>query len=161
VAQLGQHIAISSNDETYGPGPPHPRASDTSKHVCGSTGQNRPWGAQGTTAPPPIFPKHRRGIYINNDRIEVIARDAAGTAASIDDPSVPDKGELEINLLTEADLARRCGSVSMFTVDANYGVVLHGWGHDLPTQIKFESPVVARAEHGNPYETASAPPPSV
>jgi len=144
VAQLGQHIAISSNVKRMARG-----LLILALLILPSTSV----GAQGKTPPPPIFPKHRRGIYINNDRIEVIDATPQAPPLHIDDPSVPDKGEFEINLLTEADLGAEARSVSMFIVDANYGVVLHGWGHDLPTQVKFESPVVARAEHASPYET--------
>jgi hypothetical protein len=109
--------------------------------------------AQNATPPPPIFPKHRRGIYINSDKIEVIDATPQAPPLGIDDPGVPDNGEYEINLLTAVDLGADARTVSLFEIDANYGVVLHGWGHDLPTQIKLEAPVVARAEHGHPYET--------
>jgi hypothetical protein len=104
-------------------------------------------------APPPLFPKHRRGLYINNDNIEVIDATPQSPPLDIDDPSVPDKGEYEVNLLTEADLAAHARSVNVFILDANYGIILKGWGHELPTQIKFECPVVARKEGGNPYQT--------
>ncbi len=43
-------------------------------------------------------------------------------------------------------------SINVLTVDANYGVMLKGWGHELPTQLKFEFPVVAASETGTPYE---------
>jgi hypothetical protein len=102
--------------------------------------------------PPPLFPKHRRGIYVNGDNVEVIDATPQSPPLETDDPSVPDKGEYEINLLTEADFARDARSVNLLTVDANYGVVLKGWGHELPTQIKFEFPVAANRETGNPYQ---------
>jgi hypothetical protein len=105
------------------------------------------------TAPPPLFPKHRRGLYIGHDNIEVIDATPQSPPLEIDDPGVPDKGEYEVNLLTEADLGADARSINVITVDANYGVVLKGWGHELPTQIKFECPVVARAESGQPYQT--------
>jgi hypothetical protein len=104
-------------------------------------------------APPPLFPKHRRGLYVNRDNIEVIDATPQSPPLSVDDPSVPDKGEYEINLLTEADLAARSRSVSVFTVDANYGIVLRGWGHQLPTQITLECPLVSAKENGRPYQT--------
>jgi len=104
------------------------------------------------TPPPPLFPKHRRGLYLNNDKIEVIDATPQSPPLEIDDPSVPDEGEYEINLLTEADFAADARTVNVVTVDANYGIVLKGWGHDLPTQLKVEFPVVARREHGNPYQ---------
>jgi hypothetical protein len=69
-----------------------------------------------------------------------------------DDPGVPDEGEYEINLLTEADFAAVARTINVLTVDANYGIVLKGLGHRLPTQLKFEFPVVARQEHGESYQ---------
>jgi hypothetical protein len=111
-----------------------------------------PPAAQPKRPPPPLFPKHRRGLYINNDNIEIIDATPQSPPLETDDPGVPDKGEYEINLLTEADFSRSARSIDMLEVDANYGIVLKGFGHDLPTQIKFEFPVVARRENGTPYE---------
>jgi hypothetical protein len=102
--------------------------------------------------PPPLFPKHRRGFYLNNDNIEVIDATPQSPPLETDDPSVPDEGEFEINLLTGADLRAEARSVNVLTVDANYGLVLKGWGSELPTQLKLEFPVVARKESGNPYQ---------
>lgn len=104
------------------------------------------------TPPAPLFPKHRRGLYINSDKIEVIDGTPQSPPLEVDDPGVPDEGEYEINLLTEADFAADARTVDVVEVDANYGIVLKGWGHDLPTQLKVEFPVVARQEHGNPYQ---------
>jgi hypothetical protein len=102
--------------------------------------------------PPPLFPKHRRGFYINNDNVEVIDATPQSPPLKTDDPGVPDKGEYEINLLTEADLGTDARSVNVLAVDANYGVVLKGWGHELPAQLKFEVPIAAASEAGNPYQ---------
>jgi hypothetical protein len=102
--------------------------------------------------PPPLFPKHRRGLYINHDNVEVIDATPQSPPLTTDDPGVPDKGEYEINLLTEADLGADARSVNVLAVDANYGVVLKGWGHDLPAQLKFEVPIAAASEAGNPYQ---------
>ena len=102
--------------------------------------------------PPPLFPKHRRGLYMNRDNIEVIDATPQSPPLETDDPGVPDEGEYEINLLTEADFAADERTVDVLEVDANYGIVLKGFGHDLPTQLKLEFPVVARREHGSPYQ---------
>jgi hypothetical protein len=102
--------------------------------------------------PAPLFPKHRRGLYINSDSLEVIDATPQSPPLETDDPGVPDQGEYEINLLTEADFAAHERLVNLLTVDANYGVVLKGFGHQLPTQLKLEFPVVARREHGDSYQ---------
>jgi hypothetical protein len=102
--------------------------------------------------PPPLFPKHRRGVYINNQNLEVIDATPQSPPLETDDPSVPDKGEYEINLLTEADFAVDARRVNVVTVDANYGIVLKGFGHELPTQIKLEFPIVARRVGASPYQ---------
>jgi hypothetical protein len=102
--------------------------------------------------PAPLFRKHRRGLYINRDNLEVIDATPQSPPLETDDPGVPDKGEYEINLLTEADFAADERTVDMLAVDANYGIVLKGFGHELPTQLKLEFPVVARAEHGDAYQ---------
>jgi hypothetical protein len=101
---------------------------------------------------PPLFPKHRRGTYINSDNIEVVDATPQSPPLETDDPGVPDPGEYEINLLTEADLEEDARTINVVTVDANYGLVLKGFGHELPTQLKFEFPVVAARQTGNPYE---------
>jgi hypothetical protein len=103
-------------------------------------------------APAPLFPKHRRGLYINSDNLETIDATPQSPPLAVDDPGVPDEGEYEINLLTEADLAADARTVNVATVDANYGTVLRGFGHQLPTQLKLEFPIVAREEHGEPYQ---------
>jgi hypothetical protein len=104
------------------------------------------------TPPAPLFPKHRRGLYVNRDNIEVIDATPQSPPLETDDPGVPDEGEYEINLLTEADFAADARTVDVLEVDANYGIVLKGFGHELPTQLKLEFPVVARQEHGSPYQ---------
>jgi hypothetical protein len=110
--------------------------------------------------PPPLFPKHRRGLYINGEKLEVIDATPQSPPLETDDPSVPDPGEYEINLLTDADLGVDARKVDVVTVDANYGLMLRGWGHQLPTQLKFEFPVVAAKEAGTPYEIGAGTPPS-
>jgi hypothetical protein len=112
-----------------------------------------PSAAQPENAPPPpLFPKHGRGFYTNADKDEVIDATPQSPPLETDDPSVPDKGEYEINLLTEADLTRDTRDFEALEVDANYGIVLKGWGSELPTQVKFEFPIVARKEGDSPYQ---------
>src|SRR5689334_18476424 len=94
-------------------------------------------GAAPKEQAPPLFPKHRRGFYTNASHVEVIDATPQSPPLDVDDPGVPDKGEFEINLLTKADLASDVRTLEMFRVDANYGVVLKGFGHELPAQIKF------------------------
>lgn len=67
-----------------------------------------------------------------------------------DDPSVPDKGEYEINLSSHVDLSRAVKRIDFLLVDANYGVVPKIAGHELPTQVKFEFPVSAVTGEGSP-----------
>jgi hypothetical protein len=100
---------------------------------------------------PPLFPKHRRGIYTNRDNIEVIDATPQSPPLETDDPSVPDKGEYEINLFTDADLSKNARSINLLLVDANYGVVPRLIGHELPTQVKFEFPITARKEPGHAF----------
>ena len=45
---------------------------------------------------PPLFPRHRRGIYRNAAGIEVIDATPQSPPLDTDDPGVPDKGEFEI-----------------------------------------------------------------
>ena len=99
---------------------------------------------------PPLFPKHRRGIYTTSGNIEVVDATPQSPPLEIDDPSVPDKGEYEINLSTNADLTRDARHVNLLSVDANYGIVPRLIGHRLPTQVKFEFPIAARKADDNP-----------
>jgi hypothetical protein len=105
---------------------------------CGASAQTpqtpRPQQPEGAP-PPPLFPKHRRGFYINNDKVEVIDATPQSPPLETDDPSVPDKGEYEINLLTEADLGSDARNVNMLGVDANYGLVLKARGHAAEIRI--------------------------
>src|SRR5205809_714916 len=71
---------------------------------------------------------------------------------AIDDPGVPDKGEFEINLLTSTDISNEARHIDVLRIDANYGFVLCGAGHDLPTQLKIEFPVSAAREGSTPYQ---------
>ncbi len=68
-----------------------------------------------------------------------------------DDPGVPDKGEYEINLLTAADLSNAAHRVDLFEVDANYGILLKLMGHEVPAQLKFESPLASTSGNGQPF----------
>jgi hypothetical protein len=104
-----------------------------------------------TTQPPPLFPKHRRGIYTNDQNIDLIDATPQSPPLEIDDPSVPDKGEFEINLLTLADSTQDARNIDVLRVDANYGLVLCRRGYELPTQLKIEFPLSAAREGSAPY----------
>jgi hypothetical protein len=106
---------------------------------------------QGKKPPPPLFPRHRRGVYRNTQGLEVVSAAPQSPPLEIDDPGVPDKGEYEINLTTHADLAKDSERVDLLLVDANYGLQPTIAGHELPTQVKFEFPVAAARESGNPF----------
>jgi hypothetical protein len=111
--------------------------------------------AQGATPPkqppPPLFPKHRRGIYRNSQGLEVIDATPQSPPLETDDPTVPDKGEYEINLTTHADLSKEERTFDLLFVDANYGLLPRIAGYELPTQLKFEVPVTAARESDEPY----------
>src|SRR4051812_33702603 len=83
--------------------------------------------------PPPLFPRHRRGIYRNGQGLDVIDATPQSPPLETDDPGVPDKGEYEINLTTHADLSKEGRTIDFLVVDANYGVLPKIAGHELPT----------------------------
>ena len=101
--------------------------------------------------PPPLFPKHRRGLYKNALGIQVIDATPQSPPLETDDPGVPDKGEYEINLTTHADFSGEHRGFDFLFVDANYGVLPRLFGHDLPTQVKFEFPVAGAKDRDHPF----------
>jgi hypothetical protein len=101
--------------------------------------------------PPPLFPKHRRGIYTNASGVDVIDATPQSPPLDTDDPAVPDVRQYEINFTTHADYARETSRIDLLTVDANYGLLPAIGGHSLPMQIKFECPLTAAREGGEPY----------
>jgi hypothetical protein len=101
--------------------------------------------------PPPLFPKHRRGIYTNAAGVDVIDATPQSPPLDTDDPAVPDVRQYEINVTTHADLSRETSRIELLTVDANYGLLPAIGGHSLPMQIKFECPLAAAREAGEPY----------
>jgi hypothetical protein len=115
-------------------------------------GQEQPPAAKPPKRPaPPLFGKHRRGLYTNDQGIEVVDATPQSPPLETDDPGVPDKGEYEINLTTHFDLADDVQRLDLLFVDANYGILPKIAGHELPTQVKFEFPVAAARENGNPF----------
>jgi hypothetical protein len=102
--------------------------------------------------PPPLFPKHRRGMYKNGSGIDVIDATPQSPPLEVDDPGVPDKGEYEINFSTQADFSNPLRTVNFLLVDANYGILPKIFGHELPTQVKFEFPLAGAKEHGDPFK---------
>jgi hypothetical protein len=105
------------------------------------------------TPAPPLFPKHRRGLYKNGQHVDVIDATPQSPPLPIDDPGVPDNGEFEVNVGVAADLASGSHRLEVPRLDANYGIVLHGAGHELPAQLKFEVPIIANRDEGEPYAT--------
>src|SRR5947208_2273555 len=123
----------------------------------GEAAQGPPNGKSGKATqqpkaqPPPLFPKHRRGIYRNGQQLDVIDATPQSPPLPIDDPGVPDKGEYEVNLGTAGDFSHGARTLHVLAVDGNYGLVLRGAGHDLPTQLKIEMPVTASRDGDVPY----------
>jgi hypothetical protein len=101
--------------------------------------------------PPPLFPKHRRGLYKDSQGYTVVDATPQSPPLETDDPNVPDKGEWEINLTTVAGLSKEAKRVDLMVVDANYGVLPKIAGHELPTQVTFEFPVGAARTGDDPF----------
>src|SRR5436305_15191444 len=68
---------------------------------------------------PPLFPRHRRGIYRNTAGIEVIDATPQSPPLDTDDPGVPDQGEYEINVTTRGDYAGGTRRLDVLLIDAN------------------------------------------
>lgn len=102
--------------------------------------------------PPPLFPKYRRGIYKNALGIQVVDATPQSPPLQTDDPGVPDKGEYEINLTIHADFSEERHIFDLLFIDANYGVLPRIFGHELPTQMKFEFPVAGAKEPSHPFK---------
>jgi hypothetical protein len=123
----------------------------------GREAQDRPGQEQAKTdtpakePPPPLFPRHRRGLYKDAQGLEVIDATPQSPPLEVDDPSVPDKGQYEINLTFHGDLSRNAQRLDVLLVDANYGMLPTMVGHELPTQLKLELPVAAARENDNPF----------
>jgi hypothetical protein len=100
--------------------------------------------------PAPLYSKHRRGIYKNSLGLPVIDATPQSPPLETDDPGVPDKGEYEINLSTQADFSKELRTVDFLFVDANYGIVPRFFGHDLPTQVTLEFPLAGAKTPGSP-----------
>jgi hypothetical protein len=100
--------------------------------------------------PPPLFPKHRRGIYRNNQDLEFVDATPQSPPLDIDDPGVPDKGEFEINLTTGVELETHENHFNVLHADVNYGIEPTLFGHHVPTQLKFECPLSVLNERGSP-----------
>jgi hypothetical protein len=101
--------------------------------------------------PPPLFPKHGRGLYKNNQDIEVIDATPQSPPLEIDDPSVPDKGEYEINISGDGDLSKDEHKFDIFFLDANFGILPRILGREVPTQVKVEFPYSGIKTSGEPY----------
>lgn len=93
--------------------------------------------------PPPLFPKHRRGLYKNIEGLDVVDATPQAPPLDIDDPSVPEKGEYEINFTTRGDFSSEAKDLDLMLVDANYGLLPKFGSRELPTQLKFEVALAA------------------
>jgi ABC transporter len=102
--------------------------------------------------PPPLFSTHHRGMFKNGLGLWVIDATPQSPPLEIDDPGVPDKGEYEINLTTQADFSKQLRSFDFVLVDANYGILPKILGHELPTQVKFEFPLAGAKEQRDPFK---------
>ncbi len=102
--------------------------------------------------PPPLFPRHGRGIYRNAEGVDVIDATPQSPPLTTDDPGVPGKDQYEINLLTQADYAHAAQRLDLLVVDANYGLRPVLFGYHLPTQIKLEAPLAATRVSGQPFD---------
>jgi hypothetical protein len=100
---------------------------------------------------PPLFPRHRRGVYRNAQGVDVIDATPQSPPLETDDPGTPDKGEYEINLTLRTDYAKPLVRVDLLSVDANYGILPVIAGYKLPAQVKVEFPVATAREAGQPY----------
>ena len=116
-----------------------------------------PQGQQPTTTPtpikapaPPLFPRHRRGIYRDSQGFDVVDATPQSPPLDADDPNVPDKGAWEINFTTLGDLTKETKRADLLLVDANYGLLPKIAGHELPTQLKIEFPLAAIWTNGGP-----------
>lgn len=114
--------------------------------------QQTPGEKPAKAPPPPVFSKHHRGMYRNDSGLWEIDATPQSPPLEVDDPGVPDKGEYEINLTTQADFSKTLRTFDFVSVDANYGILPRILGHDLPTQVKFEIPLAGAREHGDPLK---------
>ena len=115
--------------------------------------QAKPAAEKPKTPPPPLFPRHRRGLYRNAAGQEVIDATPQSPPLDTDDPGVPDNGEYELNFSTHVDYAKDAQHIDLLTVDANYGIRPAIAGYKLPSQIKIEVPIASAREEGEPYNT--------
>ncbi len=100
---------------------------------------------------PPLFPKHRRGLYLNGLGFWVLDATPQSPPLDTDDPGVPEKGVFEINLTTHADSSRNTRKLDLLFVDANYGLLPSILGHELPAQLTFEVPLEGAVDSGRPF----------
>ena len=102
---------------------------------------------------PPLFPKHRRGLYLDRQGAWVLDATPQSPPLETDDPGVPDRGEYEINLSSHVDFSRPVKTFDLLFVDANYGLLSRIGGHEVPLQLKVEVPVQGAKDSGQPLTT--------
>jgi hypothetical protein len=127
------------------------QAQESSEGQDQQSQQQKSTNEQTVKPPPsPLFPKHHRGMYKNPLGLRIIDATPQSPPLEIDDPSVPDKDEYEINLTTHADFSKELRTIDFVFVDANYGIVPMIFGHELPTQVKFEFPLAGAKKPDDP-----------
>jgi hypothetical protein len=99
----------------------------------------------------PLFPRHRRGIYVDSNGYNVVDATPQSPPLGTDDPGVPDKGEWEINLSTVSTRSVEAHQVDLLRVDANYGMLPKIGGRELPAQLKFEFPISGTRAGDEPF----------
>src|SRR6184192_1877485 len=125
-----------------------PASAHTESHGQESQPPNQPKPTRtAKQPPPPLFSKHRRGLYTNTEGLEVVDATPQSPPLDIDDPGVPDKGAYEINFTTRVDLSRDGSDFDLVLVDANYGVLPRLGRRQFPTQLKFEVALAASTIH--------------
>jgi hypothetical protein len=117
----------------------------------------QPAAAQGDQSrrkepPPPLFPRHGRGIYRNAHGDEVIDATPQSPPLVTDDPSVPNEGRYEVNVLSGVDVTKSTRRADLLVVDANYGLRPAVAGYHLPMQIKLAVPLAGARQSGEPFE---------
>ena len=132
--------------------PGHAEAQESGPEQGQQNPPQTPNGKPVKQPPPPLFSKHHRGMYRNGSGLYVIDATPQSPPLEVDDPGVPDKGEYEINLTTQADFSKQLRTFDFIFVDANYGILPKILGHELPTQVKFEFPLAGAKEHGDPFK---------
>lgn len=107
--------------------------------------------------PPPLFHIHHRGMHKSPEGKQEIDATPQSPPLEVDDPGVPDKGQIEINFTSQSDFSTQMRVFDFLLVDANYGTAPKFFGHEVPTQIKFEFPLSGAKLPGDPLRVGPGP----